>query len=241
MEKCAVVSLQKGIYVFPSFLPEALLAFSTREFDASKDLLFFLKSLGISPERSFTIKQVHGNHVVWARSPNLNETIEADGIVTQEKGLALVIRTADCVPLFLWDPESQAVGLVHVGWRGAQKGIVRQAVEMLEQTFQSKPPRLLAALGPAIRECCYEVGEEFQNYFPGFVRESAGKHRFDLAGFVKSGLEALGIPKNSMIDSGICTACSVGRFFSARRESQETGRFPSVIMIKCPSEKGRKL
>jgi len=230
----ALTSPKTGIHLFPSFLPQALAAFSGREFDASKNLGGFLTALGLSsPERFFTVNQVHGDRVVLASSRSAQEIVDGDAVVTGERNLALVIRTADCLPVFLLDPQRRAAGLVHVGWRGAHKGILRRAVNLLAERFGSQPSSLCAGLGPAICKACYEVGREFHNYFPGWVR-SEGEDRFffDLPGCVKGELAKLRVPEDSVVDSGICTACSVDRFFSARREGSRTGRFISVVMLK---------
>ena len=232
MAKPLTESFQKGIYTFPSFPPQVLATFSNREFDAATDLCFFLKSIGADPRCFFTIRQVHGNRVIQASAPETSEEIEADGIVTQERQLALVVRTADCFPVFFYDPDHSAVGLAHVGWRGAQRGIIQETVQAFRRCVGSKPSRLQVALGPAIRESCYEVGGEFYQYFSGWVKKVGGKNLFDLAGAVKQQLVDEGIPESSVTDSGLCTVCSTERFFSARREGQTTGRFLSVIVIK---------
>ena len=232
MAKPLTESLQKGIYIFSAFPSQVLAAFSNRQFDAATDLRFFLKSIGTDPQRFFTIRQVHGNRVIQAGAPETSGEVEADGMVTQERQLALVIRTADCFPVYFYDPDHSAVGLAHVGWRGAQKGIIHKTVQMFHTYFGSLASRLQVALGPAIRESCYEVGEEFYQYFPDWMNKVKGKNLFDFTGAVKQQLADEGIPESSVTDSGFCTACDTKKFFSARREGQMTGRFLSAIMIK---------
>jgi YfiH family protein len=232
MAKEIVAPFRSGIYSFPKFSPSVLAAFSSREFDASKDLKFFLQAVEIPADRYATVNQVHGSDVVVASDDNKGECGDRDALVTKERGLALVIRTADCIPLFLWDSKRETVGLVHAGWRGARKGIVGRSLEVLGREFGSKPQNIRSAIGPAICEDCYEVGDEFLEYFPGFVRERRGRPHFDLVGWVKKELQEAGVRKGSMIESGICTACSTNRFFSARREGNETGRLLSVLMLK---------
>lgn len=226
-----IASIQKGIYLFPEFLPGALCCFSTREFDASEDIPRFLKAIGIREDRFFTIDQVHGDVVLLASSPS-SELPAADGIVTSEKDLALIIRTADCLPVFFYDPETPAIGLCHAGWRGAQKGIVFETLESLKSHFGTDPASLQVAIGPAICEGCYEVGEEFENYFPAFVRREGSRFFFNLAEAVKRQLVEGGVPPASIRDSSFCTACSVDQFFSARKEGVETGRLISVAVLK---------
>lgn len=225
-------SSKREIYFFQEFLPGALAAFSTRSFEASRDLSVFLERVGARPGRFCTVEQVHGGKVLPVREPDPSGKPEADGLVTGEKGLALVIRTADCVPVFFRDPEAPAVGICHSGWRGAGKGIIFRMLDIFKTQFSSKPSSIGAAMGPSICRDCYEVGEEFREHFPGFVEEKSGKYFFNLKGALKRQLLEGGIPEHSIFISDLCTSCSVERFFSARREGPETGRFLSAIMLK---------
>ena len=225
-----VTSPAEGVYIFPEFSPAALAAFSTRGFEASRDLPCFLQSLGTDPHRFATVKQVQGDKIVVASGPL--EGIEADALVTQERNLPLMIRTADCAPVFLFDPVQEAVGICHAGWQGVQKGIVSRTVETLQKEFGSKPSSLKVGIGPAIRAECYEVGGEFNDYFPGFIQSQGEKYFFNLVGAVGKQLRDAGVRETAVIDSGICTACSVDRFFSARREKDQAGRFISLVMLK---------
>ncbi len=232
MEKTALVSLQKGIFVFPNFQPFALAVFSGREFDAAKDIPFFLKSLGVDLYPFFTVQQVHGNEIIVASSKEKTNIPAADAIVTRERNLPILIRTADCLPVFFLDSTRPAIGLAHAGWRGVQKKIVHKMVETLKNYFGSDPSKIQAALGPSIRKCCYEAGNEFLDYFPGFVQKKNGKNYFDLVEAAIRQLEEAGVQRSLVTDSEICTACSADRFFSARREGRNTGRLLSVLMLK---------
>ncbi len=225
--------LTDGIYRISAFPQDILVAFSSRQYDARKDLFLFLDSLGVTPRRFSTVKQVHEAKVVTA-SPSVDSSgeVEADAMVTQERGLPLIIRTADCAPLFFFDPEHRAVGICHVGWRGAKKGIVGRVMERLASEFGSRPESLQVGVGPAICHSCYEVRSEFQGYFPGNVRERSGRYFFDLVREVKDELNRSGVPREKVWESGFCTACATGQFFSARREGEETGRFLSAVMLK---------
>jgi YfiH family protein len=207
-----------------------LAAFSGREFEASRDRTLFLEALGVRADRFCDLEQVHGSKVVLADRPFTG--LAADGMVTKEKGLALLIRTADCVPVFFHDADAGAVGICHAGWRGAKSGVVLETVRTLAREFGSRPASIQVALGPAIRQMCYEVGEEFENYFPGEVARRGGRRFFDLVGAVKRQLRDAGVPEGSVSDSKVCTACSCDRFFSARREGNDTGRLISAILLK---------
>jgi len=222
----------QGIFIFPDFEPDALFCFSSREFDASKNLPLFLDTIGVARDRHFTLEQVHGDRVFIPRPGHAGTRPEADSLVTDEKDFALVIRTADCVPVFFLDPERPAIGLCHAGWRGAQKRIVSKTVERLQQEFHSRPGSLKVAFGPSICQDCYEVGREFEPLFPGFVEQRGRQFFFDLRGALKQELEGAGVQAGSIRESEFCTACSVDQFFSARKEGTETGRLISAAVLK---------
>ncbi len=231
MTQGVLSSLTNGIYTFPEFAPHALAAFSSREFEASRDLLLFLGTFQADVQGYATAKQVHGDKIVLASRPIEEEQIEADGLVTDKRNLALVIRTADCVPVFFLGSKVPVAGLAHAGWRGTEKGIVARMIEVLYRYYDVLPGSLRVALGPAIRESCYEVGEEFTDYFPGFVRKRDSKYHCDLIGVIKKQLTGMGVPESSITDSGLCTVCS-DQFYSARREGPDAGRFLSAVMLK---------
>ncbi len=222
------------IFIFPDFQPDALFCFSSREFDASKNLPLFLDTIGVARDRHFTLEQVHGNRVFVPRPGHVGTGTrpEADSLVTDERGLALVIRTADCVPVFFLDREKPAIGLCHAGWRGAQKKIVSKTIEVLRGEFHSRPESLKVALGPSICQNCYEVGEEFEPLFPGFVERRGRQFFFNLRGALKRELEEAGVQAGSIRESEFCTSCLVDQFFSARKEGMETGRLISAAVLK---------
>lgn len=231
MQNTASCFFRKGIFTFPHFEP-ALAAFSSRDYDAAKDIPFFLKSLGLDERSFFTVKQVHGDRIFRASSQEKNDTPEADAVITNERSFTLIIRTADCLPVFFLDPLNRAIGLAHAGWRGVQKQILKKTLEAMIRDYDSDPSKLQIAFGPCIRRCCYEVGNEFFEYFPGSVQKKGGRNYFDLAGEAFHQLEEAGVPKGAVTDCGLCTACSTDRFFSARREGPHTGRLLSGLMLK---------
>ena len=224
------VQCTKGIYLLPGFYPGVLAAFSGREFEAGKDRAHFLTALGADSERFCDLEQVHGGRVILARGPLSRQ--EGDGLITAERGLTLLVRTADCASIFFYDDKVPAVGIAHAGWRGAKAGIIPRMLETFEREFDSRPASLRVAFGPVICPTCYEVGEEFEDYFRGWIKNREGKRYFDLAGFLKQELKDRGVPERAIHDSGRCPSCSVADFFSARREGQDTGRLISAIMLK---------
>ncbi len=160
---------------------------------------------------------------------------EADGLLTGEAGLFLGVKTADCLPLLLVDPDARAIAAVHAGWRGTVAGIARRAVEHLERRFGSKPSRLLAAIGPGIGPCCFEVGPEVAAQFRDLFPDCAGLDRRTQLDLVEANLRMLeqaGVPR-AQVDAGrLCTCCQPGEFHSYRRDGQRAGRMFSVIAIR---------
>ncbi len=110
------------------------------------------------------LRQVHSDLIHYLDAAP-HEAPAGDGLITAAPGLLLTIKTADCLPVLLADTKHCAVGAFHAGWRGTLKRIVEKGVGEMQRTFGSKPRDLLAAIGPGIRRCCYQVGEEVQEQF----------------------------------------------------------------------------
>jgi YfiH family protein len=184
------------------------------------------------------MRQVHGTEV-QAIDGVPGEPRACDGLATRRKRLALVVKTADCVPLILWDREKKAVAAVHAGWRGALAGVSRRAVAFLEERFGSRLESIHVAMGPAIGACCYEVGDEVVRafseklpyagdlFFPG----PRGKNHLDLIEANRRQLTEAGIPGGQIYLSGMCTSCENRRLYSYRREGKGVGRLMGVIGI----------
>lgn len=223
--------LSRGVYKVDSFGPSVCAGFSGREFDAPAQTAF-LSELGIPPGSLRTVKQVHGRRVCLIENPRRDfSQEEADGLITAIPGIALGIRTADCIPVFFSDPLRHVAGLAHAGWRGLYQGVLEEMISLFRSRFRSQPASLHAVLGPAIRKCCYTVGPEFLHYFPANCESGHTIHRMDLVQEARDRLEAAGIPSSQVRDTGLCTSCENGRFFSARREKTEE-RILSVIALR---------
>src|SRR5690606_28388297 len=126
------------------------------------------ESLGFPFEQWTFAEQVHGSDVAVVTgkergkgTKTRSDALEAkDAFITNETGICMAALFADCVPLFYYDPDSRAVGLAHAGWKGTVKQVAEAVVRAMRINFNSKPERLIAAIGPSIGRCCYEVGEE---------------------------------------------------------------------------------
>jgi len=167
-----------------------------------------------------TMNQTHSDRVIRVDRPG---EIEADGCFTSEFRLALSLRVADCVPIFIWDKDSGVVGLAHAGWRGTLAKIALRFAEKVEKETGIPSYRLYYSLGPSIGKCCYEVSEdvlnEFRETWPEanrfFSRKKDGFY-LDLRAANCFLLSSVGAVEGASLD--ICTHCNSKRFYSHRRE-----------------------
>lgn len=211
------------LHLWDCFGPGILAAYGDRTYSfGRRDRL--LSALDIDPARLMLSRQVHGNGVIYAAGPR--EPVDGDALWTDRPGVAVGVLTADCIPIFLADAHARIIAVLHGGWRGLREGIVGKAVGVLQEKGGDRG-RLQAALGPAIRRCCYEVGPEFEDFFPGLIE---GGH-MDLIRAARRDLMQAGILADHIEDSGICTACESGRFPSFRRTRTEE-RMLSVMMLR---------
>lgn len=200
------------------------------------------EAFGIAPDRLVTVNQVHGGRIVCIGESNYKEmrSAEADAMITGERGLAIGVETADCVPVLLVDPETPAVAAVHAGWRSTVKRIVQKAVAMMQSVFRSDPRRMIAAFGPSIGPECYEVDEPVmgpvREAFPFWGKASSPRSddrwSLDLVKLNRLELIEAGLPEPNIYSFGLCTSCNPDLFYSFRREGR-TGRMLSVVMIKA--------
>lgn len=198
---------------------------------------FLARELGSRLPEILTIRQVHGKRIVVAlRNTTKRSTAleDADGILTDRRGLAIAVRTADCLAIFLYDPRNEVIGLLHAGWRGTQQRISAQAVALMREQWDSDPKDLRVAFGPAIRSCCYRVGASFLEHFPKETVKRKQGYFFDLPGANKDQLVGAGVDAANIADCSVCTCCDV-TCFSYRRERESAGRMISVMMLKKQS------
>ncbi len=211
---------------------------SSRQLKSNRKI--FLNQLEVDYKNLVCAKQVHKEGVVrlaakdkGGGSVNFKDTLpNCDGMITNQKDLPLAVLTADCLSIFLYDIKNSAIGILHAGWRGTYKNIVKSALSLMNKSFKTEPRNLIVALGPAIRSCCYEVGSEFKKYFPNNLLKRKDRLYLDLIGINKKILINLGVKKKNILDSNICTSCRNKDFFSYRKEGDSAGRMISLIALK---------
>jgi len=192
------------------------------------------RELGIPLVR--ILNMVHGTHVVRVNGPQPSVRT-GDACITDRPGVAMMITTADCVPLFFHDPVRGAVGLAHAGWRGTVQGVARTTVEAMTAEFGSRPADLRVAIAPAIGPCCFEVDSDvsqpFLQGFPGkdLVQARVNKFTIDLWRANEIVLRDAGVRGENILVCRVCTSCREDLFFSFRRDRKVTGRMAAVISL----------
>jgi len=181
------------------------------------------------------VAQVHGVRVVHlgAASGPGGPAEEADGVLSTTPGLAACVAVADCVPILLADPGSGTVAAVHAGWRGTLARAAAAGVRAIASLAGAPPGRLLAAVGPSIGPCCYEVSADLAARFAAelgpVVRGGARGPHLDLWEANRRILLEAGLEERWVEVLGRCTSCDRAAFFSHRRDRGRTGRQVAFI------------
>lgn len=200
----------------------------------------------------FFLHQVHGKEILVI--DDLEEDsgpLPFDAAITSKSEIPIVILTADCLPILLYDPVKSVIAAVHAGWKGTCLKIAAHTVETMKSRFGSNASHIIAAMGPAIGPCCYEVDEpvlkafkEQDTYSPREIASLftpvAGKEKrwmFDLVQANKLQLLNVGLIKDNICALKYCTCCRSDLFYSYRRDGQNSGRQGSMIMKKVISAK----
>jgi len=220
----------------------------------------FQSALGAADLKLVSLKQIHSD-VIHLFDAAPAEPCQGDASATNRPGLLLAVQTADCVPILLVDPKKRAVAAVHAGWRGTLARIVVKAIGQMQMQFKSKPGDLLAAIGPSIGGCCYEVGTEVATQFLSQFAEAPEWFDEFRTGDEPNPIQWLNMmppghqppPKNVLLDlrkanraqllgaglrapnifvSDLCTACRRDLLFSYRKEGAQSGRLMSVIGLR---------
>ncbi|TLS76426.1 peptidoglycan editing factor PgeF [Mariprofundus erugo] len=180
-------------------------------------------------------RQVHKSDLIWCAGYGHMHQIDADILLSRDTDAPVAVRTADCLPVLLADPQSRIVAAVHAGWRGTADTVVRAAVTaMVEQG--ARPERILASLGPCIGPCCFEIGEDAADKLaassPGAENQILTHPlRADLAAINRLQLLDCGIIEPHIECSFLCTVCHPDQFYSFRRDGHHSGRQLAVVAI----------
>lgn len=203
--------------------------------------------LGIPPHRMVACQQVHGVEVALVDhddggrgiDPSLGPIQGADALVTATPGLYLFALSADCPPVFFYDPVRKAIGLAHSGWKGSVGRIAANVVEAMVDNFGSYPPDLVVAIGPGIGPCCYAIGqnvvdavrEAFPLHASRLLEERHGSAHFNLRETIRQTLLEVGVRPEYISVDEVCTADNLHTFYSHRGEKGQCGLFGAVFGI----------
>lgn len=204
------------------------------------------RALGTEKENCVTLKQVHSTKII-AADENCRglgfredmERIEADGLVTDRRGVVLVTFHADCVPLYFVDTKNRAIGMAHAGWRGTADKMAEKMIERMKQEFGTNPKDINAAIGPSIGYCCFQVDKPVVDIFMDnfdfaekYIKDddTLGKYKIDLWGInrelmIKNGIENIEV-------GGICTMCNPDTFYSHRVQGEKRGTMGAFLFLK---------
>nr|AIF26765.1 hypothetical protein [uncultured bacterium fosmid pJB89E1] len=203
-------------------------------------------------ELPYPVLQPHQTHktnvaVITSTDTTREDLQDTDALVCDIPGFAIGVRTADCIPVLMYDPVHRAVGAVHAGWRGTVARIAAAAVSKMTEVYGTDPRDLQVQIGPGIGFDSFQVGEELVERFreEGFPMEKISRYEDTVTDFPMSGgwhidlwtanrfvLEEAGIPSEQIRTAGICTYKRNDLFYSARRETIACPRIINVIKLK---------
>lgn len=232
--------------------PVAPHLFSTRQLGLTAPADLDRLAAAVGAHAVVMVTQVHGNRVVVVSDGETlpSRETEADAILSRVPGVAVAVRAADCVPLLMADRASGAVAAVHAGWRGTAARVATTALSEMGRRFGTRPADVVAAVGPSIGPCCYEVGSELVDTFaaagherhlidrwfatPPPPRGSRERPRLRLHVSLanRDQLVLAGVPEGHIFESELCTAMHPDVLTSYRAEKERAGRLAGVIMSK---------
>lgn len=189
-----------------------------------------------------SVKQVHGTDALLVDRPVTgSDRFEGgwDALVTDQPGVTVAVRTADCVPVLVYDRRRRAVAAIHAGWRGAVAGIVPKTIQLMVSRFAIDATDLRVSIGPSAGPCCYEVDEAVlaplrsgRSDWPSLLHDDRGtKARLDLKALVRRQTAQIGIRPEHITSVNLCTICHSDLFYSYRREGRVNGTMLSGITL----------
>ncbi|PIS09152.1 peptidoglycan editing factor PgeF [Candidatus Beckwithbacteria bacterium CG10_big_fil_rev_8_21_14_0_10_34_10] len=198
------------------------------------------KSLKINLNQIIEMDQVHGSQVKIIKTVKsiIKPIASTDGLVTNKRNVFLMVKTADCLPVFFYDPKNKVIAMVHLGWRGAIEKIFLETLFLMATEFNSNLKDIIVALGPGIKACCFRHRSLVQSKLPewkDFIKkERNGLVSLDLSSFLVSKLQSLGIKRDNIEVNEICTCCSKNYFshFRELKNKEKKGRFASLIGLR---------
>ena len=202
------------------------------------------KAIGFDPKKSVHTKQTHTDIVrvadesLWGAGLYAPDLSDCDALISNTPGTALVIFTADCTPILLYDPVTGAVGAAHAGWRGTAADIAGKTVRTMVENFGCDPKNIKAAIGPNIGKCCFETDRDVPDAMYAllgaeaapYITQAGEKYHLDLKQINACLLRRAGV--RSVDISALCTACNPELFWSHRKVGAARGSQGAIILCK---------
>lgn len=226
--------MSRNILIFPDIFDKSVKAFFTGK-NPGIDFDIISRIALMDKKKIYMPIQKHTDNVLCVDSKTSPKI--ADAVVTNQKGILIGVRTADCVPILLYDKKNKVCGAVHAGWRGTAATILEKTIDTMRSSFNSSPQNILLAVGPSIKMCCYNVGDDVLESIIGatgkgeyFMKQ--GKQVFlDLALANKHQALASGVLEKNIWLSNECTCCLPDKFYSYRHDNKTIERQGGFIGI----------
>lgn len=216
--------------------------------DVRENYNIIFSKLGLDPEKAVLSHQTHTSNLMVVTENDAGKGIvsertynDIDGLITNCRGIALVTQYADCVPLLFYDPKKRVVASSHAGWRGTVAKIGEKTVKKMKEQFGCEAKDILAAIGPSIGKCCYEVDTPVYNEFiksniayieKAFTAKGGGKYMLDLQLANRLVLLKSGIKEENLCVTDLCTCCHSEYFHSHRATAGSRGNLAAIIALK---------
>lgn len=223
--------------------------FGERHLDTEENILQNYKVLGqvlgAATDQMVTSAQTHTTDIRVVTAADRGKGVirdrdytDIDGLVTDERNIAIITGHADCNAIFFFDPVKEVIGLVHSGWRGTLAGIGTTMVSKMVSEYGCSPSDIIAGIGPSLCQDCFEVDEDVAQAFLDaaeanreFCDRRGSKTHIDLKGIIRSDLLAAGLEAGNLSDMGLCTKCNKDLFFSHRGHQGKRGLMIAAMML----------
>ncbi len=225
-------------FIFPNFkkIKYLIYGFTTKNWTQEA----IIENFAFRKDSIVSLRQIHSDKFyIVDRKPE--KILAGDALITDKPGFLLTVRTADCLPILLFDYKKEIIAAIHSGWKGTVKKITLKVIQEMKKIFEIKPSSLFALLGPCICQKCYEVDEDVKKafkenwkYYDSFLIPCSKKDKYNL-NLRKANLlllEQAGIKSKNIYEIDLCSKCYPHLFFSYRREPKSKGRMLAFIGIK---------
>jgi len=206
--------------------------------DVHQNHLLLAKELGYEANTLIYMRQIHSDSVVIVNEEmDFNSPPECDALITNRPNTPLMVMSADCTPILVYDSTHKAIAAIHAGRAGALNEILPKTLDAMKTEYGTTIDNIMVLLGPSIQGCCYEVNETIaheviEKGYSSALRRDGAKVFLDVNTILLMQLEILGIHKEQIEVINHCTSCQCDTYFSYRADTHHTGRIAGVIMLR---------